>query len=300
MGCIYKITNAVNGKAYIGKTKNDAKTTRIREHFKGHGGARILARAMAKYGVDVFSWEILQDGVIPELLDSYEIELIQSHNTASPNGYNLTHGGEGGIHTPESKRKISDAIRGKKNPFYGKTHTPETRQKLSEINTGKKHTETSRRKISESLKGRDPWNKGKSGLFHHTEEHKRSVSERHKGKVLSDETRRKISESHKGKPLSEEHRQTLSKAQKGRNHSLETRRKISESNKGKIMSKEARRKISEARISPEREIAHKFYLTLPASISLKEKRKQVYEFTGNKKNRTVRRWIDAWKNGSLF
>ena len=65
----------------------------------------------------------------------------------------------------------------------------------------------------------------------------------------SEEHRRKLSEAHKGKKLSEEHKRKLCEARKGREFSEETRRKISEANKGKKLperSEEHRRKLSEA------------------------------------------------------
>ena len=52
--------------------------------------------------------------------------------------------------------------------------------------------------MSESAKGKKPWNKGKTGLPKHSEEHKRKISEALKGKKFSDETKRKMSESAKG------------------------------------------------------------------------------------------------------
>lgn len=56
---------------------------------------------------------------------------------------------------------------------------------------------------------RPPWNKGKRGLQHHTEEWKRHNSEVLTGRKRSEETRRKISEALKGKPKSEEHKRHL-------------------------------------------------------------------------------------------
>jgi len=91
-------------------------------------------------------------------------------------------------------------------------------------------------------------NKGRK-MPERSEEHRRKLSEAHKGKKLSEEHRRKLSEAHKGKKLSEEHKRKVSEAQKGREFSEETRRKISEANKGKKLperSEEHRRKLSEA------------------------------------------------------
>ena len=63
MGSIYKITNTVNGKAYIGQTRHDVIKRRIAYHFKGHGNL-ALKRAIKKHGVEAFTIEILHDGII--------------------------------------------------------------------------------------------------------------------------------------------------------------------------------------------------------------------------------------------
>ena len=71
MGSIYLIRNNVNGKSYVGKTVRDAeKTPFFYMHLNGYGGAKLLARAIKKYGKENFSWEIIHDGILPNLLDS--------------------------------------------------------------------------------------------------------------------------------------------------------------------------------------------------------------------------------------
>ena len=74
------------------------------------------------------------------------------------------------------------------------------------MNKGKKMSEKAKRKISKTMKGRIPWNKGKTGLQKHTEETKRKMSEVRKGKnnpmygkPRSKATKRKISEAMKGR-----------------------------------------------------------------------------------------------------
>ena len=106
-------------------------------------------------------------------------------------------------------------ISGTNNPMYGRKHSEETRKKLSEVNKGKKHSEESRKKLSEV-------NKGKK----HSEESKKKMSEVQKGKKVSEETRKRMSEAHKGKKHSEETRKRMSEANKGRKHSEESKKKM--------------------------------------------------------------------------
>ena len=81
-------------------------------------------------------------------------------------------------HSEETKRKISEASKGKKHPMYGKTHSEETKQKISEACKDKTLSEETKRKMSEVKKGK------KHPMY---------------GKTLSEETKRKMSEAKKGK-----------------------------------------------------------------------------------------------------
>jgi group I intron endonuclease len=103
---------------------------------------------------------------------------------------NMTSGGDG-FHEPseETRRKLSEANKGDKNPMFGKTHSEETRHKLSEANKGDKHPmfgknllEETRRKLSEANKGDKNPMFGRKGyecpMF---------------GKTRSEESRQKIS-----------------------------------------------------------------------------------------------------------
>jgi G:T-mismatch repair DNA endonuclease (very short patch repair protein) len=100
-----------------------------------------------------------------------------------------------------------------------------------------KHTEESKRKISENLKGKFTGIKHPMYGKHHSEETKRKISEAGKGRKPSAETKRKLSESKKGKP-----RPDLI----GKQPSMETRNKISKSNKGKIFSDEHKKNLSQS------------------------------------------------------
>lgn len=88
---VYKITNKINNKLYIGIT-NDYKK-RWSNHKCCNSPNMVIARAIKKYGVDNFVFEILFSGLSIEEAEEKEIELISSLNTLVPNGYNVEKGG---------------------------------------------------------------------------------------------------------------------------------------------------------------------------------------------------------------
>jgi len=131
-----------------------------------------------------------------------EIELIAK--IGLENLCNLTEGGEGNTY------------------WLGKKHSEESKRKISESKKGHKVSIETRKKISNSLKGCIAWNKGKI----HSDEVKQKISNSlfgrispMKGKHHTEETKRKMSKSMKG----------INTWMKGKHHSLETRKKISES-----------------------------------------------------------------------
>lgn len=213
MGSIYKITNTVNGKSYIGQTIYDAEKARISKHLSG-SGSQLVKQAIEKYGKDAFTYDILHDGIIPEFLDALEIEAIAEFNTIAPHGYNLTYGGEGCSPSKQTRKKMSKAKReqkGENNPFYGKTHSEETRRVISEKNKGRERSEEHRQKHAKALRGRK-----------FTKEHRLNISKSLKGRKRSEKDCRKISESKRGKNhpffgeiLSKEHRRNVSEARLG-------------------------------------------------------------------------------------
>lgn len=100
------------------------------------------------------------------------------------------------------------------------------------------------------------WTDGGEGLngYKHSEVTRRKISEVQKGKVLSEETRRKLSEAGKGvpkPPRTEKHKRKIGESKKGNQYckgqtrSEETKRKMSKAHKGKTHSEEHKRKIAE-------------------------------------------------------
>ena len=93
LGCIYRITNTLTGKKYIGKTVHYR--NRMKVHRCKSSRVTYLRNAINKYGWSNFKPEIIIDNIPEEELGNLEISYICSENTMSPNGYNLTLGGEG-------------------------------------------------------------------------------------------------------------------------------------------------------------------------------------------------------------
>ena len=118
---IYRLTNTINGKMYIGLT-----TKSLEQRWRGHmssatrGSRYHLHAAIRKYGQDAFICQILEE-TTTELMNDRERHWI---TTLSPQ-YNMTAGGEGMLNpAPEIRAKMAAASR-------GRTFSPETRAKIS-------------------------------------------------------------------------------------------------------------------------------------------------------------------------
>lgn len=89
---IYKITNKINNKIYIGQTVNYKR--RFAEHKRQRSGnepEKILYQAFSKYGIENFNFELIEEC---ENYNEREIFWIKYYNSLVPNGYNMTEGGE--------------------------------------------------------------------------------------------------------------------------------------------------------------------------------------------------------------
>lgn len=89
----------------------------------------------------------------------------------------------GRVFSDETRKKISEAIKGENHPMYGRCHSEESRNKMSEA---------LKKKFANSEKNRPMLGK------HHTEETRKKISKANKGKLISEEIRKKISETNKG------------------------------------------------------------------------------------------------------
>lgn len=177
MNIVYKTTNLINGKQYVGShyTKN------IDDGYLGSG--TILILAIKKHGKNNFKREVLE--YCNDLIDARKLEehYIQKHNTLLPNGYNISPCGGiliKGRLSEETKNKLSISCK-----IFWENLNDEEKLKL-------KFSTERKQKISESLK-----DKPKSDI------HKKSLSKAwEKRKIehpVSEETKKKRSDTSKGK-----------------------------------------------------------------------------------------------------
>lgn len=195
---IYKITNIINGKIYIGQT-TQTMSKRWKNHLRDCGKERNnkFYNAIKKYGQENFNVELVEENIMSrdELnkKEKYWISYYDCHK----NGYNSTIGGE---------------TSPMKDPIIAK--------KMSIIMKGRKFTDEHKRHIREAQVG-------KTGTPH-TEEHKKHMSELMTNRIVSQETRDKLREINTGKKQSDETRIKRSDSMKGRSHTEEHNKKISE------------------------------------------------------------------------
>jgi group I intron endonuclease len=221
---IYKTTNNINGKYYLGMRSTNKDPWN--DPYLGSG--KFLIKSIKKYGKENFNKEILGFYETREELALIESLIVSQEIVDDRNSYNMTTGGFGfslghkmGLGKKLSKehiKNISLSKSGKNNPNFGKPRSEETKRKMS--------------KPKNSINMHGP----KSEL------HKLKLSNSLKGHYVSDDTKRKISISNTGKKqspetiqkrfcrgVSEKTREKLSLAGKNRKHSEESKKKMKES-----------------------------------------------------------------------
>lgn len=165
---VYKITNKLNGRFYIGMHK----TAYLNDGYMGSG--KLIKHAIHKYGLENFSKEILFIFDNENDMKNKEKELV----TLTEDSYNLCDGGKGGFgyinrsalskfkgkkHSAETKEIISSKLQGNKS-FSGKKHSDESKRKIGESTriklTGSPKSEDHKRRISEAIKKKNQEKRG--------------------------------------------------------------------------------------------------------------------------------------------
>ena len=120
---IYKATNIINNKVYIGQTIHTL-SVRKAQHERSHeyGYKTAFSNAIRKYGKDNFRWEVIYETNSIEDLNEKESYYIKYYKSlVTENGYNLKGGGGNDFLTQEVKNKIGESQLGEKNHMFGKT-----------------------------------------------------------------------------------------------------------------------------------------------------------------------------------
>ncbi len=170
----YKITNLVNGKYYYGIRSSNKEP--LDDVYMGSGNA--IKAAIKKYGIKNFAKEVIADYPTRKEASDHEKGVVTELLVNSVSCYNCRTGGDnefsykgkpvsdeqkkvqslkmkGRVLSEEHKTKVSEALRGTKNPMYGKKHTEKSKSKNSESQRGaksawwgRKHTEEELNKMS--------------------------------------------------------------------------------------------------------------------------------------------------------
>jgi group I intron endonuclease len=188
---IYLVTNKLNGKQYVGQTT-------VARNKVGHG--ELIKLAYNKYSKDNFTYEPICKGIVSRAsLNAIERFWIKVIDCRSPKGYNIEEGGSskgevaestrqklrvintGKVMSLQAKKKISEATKGEKNHFYGKTHTLESVAKIIAANIGKivVITEEQKRKISVANSGK------RNGMYG------KPITDEHRAKLKANSARNK-------------------------------------------------------------------------------------------------------------
>lgn len=158
---IYKITNKINSKAYIGQTIQKLEN-RWKRHINSKNNGSAIRFAIQKYGKENFEIKVLTRCNSLEEMNHRETYYIKLFDTFGPNGYNLTSGDTNKKLAQETKDKISVAHLGKKlskdhkkkigKGITGRKVSQATKAKIAIGNTGNIKSVETREKISFSKK----------------------------------------------------------------------------------------------------------------------------------------------------
>lgn len=172
---IYKITNSINSKVYVGQTVQSLEKRWTHHRWRSGTKNHPLYAAIRKHGLDSFQISVIEElptGTPIEFLNAREIYWIAFYQSLSPTGYNLTSGGDGKFFLAEevkakisntkmghsvsqkARDKISLSLTGRIGPNKGRSFSEEWRAKIGAVQLGKKVSEETKTKMSEAQKAR--------------------------------------------------------------------------------------------------------------------------------------------------
>lgn len=140
---IYSITNSIDNKSYIGYSVNIEK--RWNHHISSLNNNKhdnsYLQNSWNKHRKENFIFKIIEKCPKSKLIEK-EKYYIKKLKTKRPLGYNLNDGGKGNLGwevTEETSKRKSEAVKGEKNPMYGKKHSKKTIELFSKQRIGTKN-----------------------------------------------------------------------------------------------------------------------------------------------------------------
>lgn len=151
---IYKYTNIIDGKIYIGQTRKSLEERA--ENGNNYKGSTHFYNAIQRYGWENFKGEILEEVETVEEANDREKYYISLYNSTNQDvGYNITSGGWNCEFAEETKRTISLMAKERykdktKNPMYGKKHSKEALKKMSDKKSGTNNPMYGKRMSQES------------------------------------------------------------------------------------------------------------------------------------------------------
>ncbi|MDK2600541.1 NUMOD3 domain-containing DNA-binding protein [Bacillus stercoris] len=211
---VYKITNIVTGKYYIGSSYNCEE--RWKGHLKGLRNSKHvnnhLQHAFDKYGIDNFTFEIIHALPVDEARDKEQWYIDNFYDEMHNISRTAYDGGDLISYHPRKDEIVAQMTESVRQRYKNMTDEDKEKQwgyiqEKGNPMQGRKHTDESRRKMSESSKGIPSANKGKKvhspeniALFsklasertgeknpfygrQHSEELKQMLSEKFKGRI---------------------------------------------------------------------------------------------------------------------
>lgn len=237
---IYKFTNKINNKVYIGQAKNLKQRIRTHLNCVKNNHNYPIYNSMRKHNIENFEVEILVQGNFSKTeLDDLEVDFIRLYNSINRlYGYNLTAGGEGTVgfkFTKESKDKMSKTKK-------GKPCSEKHKQKISKTSKGRIFSQEHKQKLSNAAKNRKPISeetinkirqtKIKNQTDKHSEKTKEKMRQANLGRKHSEESKQKMKDKIKNrKPISEETRQKMKESQKGKKQTPQHIEKVKKAKK---------------------------------------------------------------------
>ncbi len=306
-GYIYRATNQINGKIYIGKTTTDRwdknkdpiverwnEEVKTSYSNKEHGlSMRYIENAVVKYGEENFTLQEQDRAYSEEELNQKERYWIKELDTMNPDkGYNMTEGGEGGAFSEAAKEKLSQIMKEKydTDPEYRdkqaqerreRANDPEWVQKMTEINRERGNDPEFRQNVSNAIKEKydtDP-------------EYKQKQTQERRERVQNPEYLAKMTEINQEIARNPESRQKMRESLLHKWKDQEYQAKVSKGVSDKWQDAEFRKKQFKSRVEGRKEITDKEQFFKDIKEMNKKELNKKYDMDGKTTNKRIKEML---------